>query len=119
MQDFESLLEYLQQKHVMVLVTSRKAVGVGLGMAEPLRLGALPVESSMQLLTDTAGGSTAWGEDEASELVGICGYNALAITILAGLIKNLHCSPKARTRPNLSICLVFLCRDGPTVPACH
>lgn len=81
----------------MVLVTSRKAVGVCLGMVEPLLLGALSAEASMQLLTDSAGSKTSWGNGEAAKLVAICGNNALAITILAGLVKNQYCSPMVRT----------------------
>ena len=100
MQEFETLLEDLQHRRVMVLVTSRQAVGISLGMAEPLRLGALSADSSIQLLTDSAGRSIAWEKDEAAGLVGICGYNALAITILAGLIKFQYCTPKVRACPD-------------------
>ena len=95
-QEFETLLENLQQRHVMVLVTSRKAVGVGLGLVEPVKLDALPADTSMQLLMRLAGRTDTWNELEAAELVGICGYNALAITILAGLMKNLHVTPLVR-----------------------
>ena len=95
-QEVETLLEDLQQRRIMVLVTTRKAVGVSLGQMDPLELGALPAESSIQLLTKSAGSSTVWGETEAAQLVSICGYNALAITLLAGFIKNQYCSPKVR-----------------------
>ena len=88
----------------MVLVTSRKAVGVGLGMAEPLRLGPLPAESGVQLLTGSAGSRTVWEKDDAADLVAICGYNALAITVLAGLVKNQYCSPKVRACGSKSSC---------------
>ena len=93
-QEFETLLEDLQRWHVMVLVTSRQAVGVSLGQTEPLELGPLPADTSMRLLTKSAGSGIVRGEDEAAELVGICGYNALAITLLAGLLKSTYCTPQ-------------------------
>ena len=101
------LLEELQQRHVMVLVTSRKAVGVSLGMAEPLRLGPLPAESGVQLLTGSAGSRTAWEADDAMDLVAICGYNALAILVLAGLIKNQYCVPRVSACTSYSSCPVY------------
>ena len=96
MQEFETLLGDLQRWHVMVLITARKAVGATLRMVKPLCVGALPEDTSVQLLTDLAGGSSALCKNEATELVATCGYNALAITLLAGLIKNQYCSPKVR-----------------------
>ena len=100
-QGFESLLKDLQQRHIMVLVTSRKSVAVSLGMVEPLVLGALPVKSSVQLLMDLAGSGISWERDDAAELVGICGRNALAITILAGLLKSKYCTPTVRAVSDL------------------
>ena len=93
-QEFETLLEDLQRWHIMVLVTSRQAVGVSLGQTEPLELGPLPADTSMRLLTKSAGSGIVRGEDEAAELVGICGYNALATTLLAGFLKSKYCTPK-------------------------
>ena len=92
----------------MVLVTTRKAVGVSLGVVKPLCLGPLPADSSMKLLVNSAGSSTAWKHNEAAELVKICGYNALAITILAGLIKNQYCSPTVRACLSHRLCLVCI-----------
>ena len=104
-QEFEALLEELQRWRVKVLVLSRKAVGVSLNMFTPLRLGALPADASIDFLKSSAGSSTTWEINQAEELVGICGYNALAIKILAGLIKNQYCSPKVR----MAKCKPFIC----------
>ena len=105
----------------MVLVTSRKAMGLGLGLVEPLHLGALPLDDSVKLLIQSAGSTVAWDMHEAMELVGICAYNALAISIVAGLIRNQYCSPKVRC-PQTYIKLIYAHGVGANMvkgAACH
>ena len=88
------MLEELQRRKVMVLVTSRQALGAVLGNAEQLRLGALSAEAGAKLLTDLAGAGVNWGGGEAERLVDICGGTPLAIKILAGFLIGQKCTPQ-------------------------
>ena len=85
-QDFRDLLEELQSWGIKILVTSRQAIGTGLGRAEHLRLGALSAYGE-ELLMQLAGSGVKWESGEAATLVEICRANALSIKILAAFIK--------------------------------
>ena len=86
------MLQDLQARGVIVLVTSRRSLGANLGRAAQLRLGALSPVAGAELLTDLAG--VEWGAGEAESLVHICGGNPLAIKILAGFLSGQQCTPK-------------------------
>ena len=88
------MLQELQARGVMVLVTSRRSLGANLGRAAQLRLGALSPVAGAELLADTAGTGVEWGAGEAESLVDICGGNPLAIKILAGFLSGQQCTPK-------------------------
>ena len=59
------MLQELQRRGVMVLVTSRRALGTCLGRAAQLRLGALSAKAGAELLADLAGTGVEWGAGEA------------------------------------------------------
>lgn len=88
------MLQELQARGVMVLVTSRRSLGANLGRAAQLRLGALSTEAGVQLLIELAGNGVDWGAGEAKALVDICGGNPLAMKILAGFLSGQQCTPK-------------------------
>ena len=88
------MLKELQQRRVMVLVTSRIALGANLGSALQLRIAALPSEMNQQLLIALTGDAVGLRPSNAEKLVDICGGNALAISILAGLLQGQYCTPE-------------------------
>ena len=88
------MLQELQARGVMVLVTSRRSLGASLGRAVQLPLGALSSKGGAELLADLAGTNVHWGAGEAERLIHICFGNPLAITILAGFLHGQHCTPK-------------------------
>ena len=94
MQEFRDLLQELQGRGIMVLVTSRRSLGTNLGRAAQLRLGALSAKAGAELLTDLAGKGVDWGAGEAEALVDICGGCPLALKILAGFLSGQQCTPK-------------------------
>ena len=84
----------LQHRGIMILITSRVSVGMSLGLGIHLRICALPPEKNQQLLTALAGNAAGLSSNIAAQLVNICGNNALAITILAGLLQGMYCTPQ-------------------------
>lgn len=88
------MLQELQARGVMVLVTSRRSLGSSLGRAVQLPLGALSAEAGTELLIDFAGTGVDWEVGEAERLVHICGGCPLAIKILAGFLNGQQCTPK-------------------------
>ncbi|KAK9828021.1 hypothetical protein WJX81_000644 [Elliptochloris bilobata] len=97
LRDKGSAREELRGRDVMVLVTSRRSLGITLGRATQLKLRAMPLELNTEVLMTLAGDEVLWGDGEATELVEICGGNALAITILAGFLRDEWCKPKAQS----------------------
>ena len=90
------MLQELQARGVMVMVTSRRSLGASLGRAAQLRLGALSAQAGAELLADLAGTGVKWGAGEAETLVHICSGNPLAIKILAGFLSGQQCTPQVQ-----------------------
>ena len=79
----------------MVLAISRVSVGCDLGMARRLCLGPLSADAGRQLLLSSVGKPVEWDTADMLRLVGLCGGNGLAVTLVARLIGNEHCSLQA------------------------
>lgn len=93
-QKFQALLEDLQRRHVIVLVTSRAAPTSGLGGAKVLRLQCLPENKSVELLIDRCS-EVAWLPGQAEELATRCCHkNAFAITLIGAQLNNKRCLPQ-------------------------
>jgi hypothetical protein len=94
--DAQGFTDFLQElltrrRGIRVLVTSRCHLGDGLQAAEHLPLGSLPPEHAGYLLRQEAGADRVT-PSQAQTLAGICGNNALALTIIGGFIACQHVS---------------------------
>jgi hypothetical protein len=84
------------QHSVRLVVCSRIGLGGGLGGADQILLAALPAADAQQLLLQHSGKEVEWGQGQAAQLVEICGGNALALTLVGGLLAAHRCTPKVR-----------------------
>ena len=84
-QGFRDFLHELRRHSVRVLVTSRCQLGGGLQGAEQLHLSSLSPQHATELLRHEAGTGRVT-ISQAQALAVICGSNALALTIIGGLI---------------------------------
>ena len=84
-QGFRDFLQELQKNSVRVLVTSRCQLGGGLQSARHLHLTSLSPKHAVDLLCRWAGADQV-APPQAEKLAGICGNNALALTIIGGFI---------------------------------
>lgn len=67
----------------LVLVTSRRHLGDLLGVTAPVRLGGLPPGYASEMFVRLAPRAATGQEEELAELVQLCGYLPLAISLLA------------------------------------
>jgi hypothetical protein len=79
---------------VRLVVNSRMDLGGGLGGAPQIHLGALPAADAQQLLLLHAGRELRWEEGQAMQLAEMCGGNALALTLVGGVLAARRCAPK-------------------------
>ena len=91
------MLQELHGRGVLVLITSRRSLGITLGMAAQPRLGALSAEAGIDMLSGLAGRGVRWGAQEAESLVHKCGCNPLAIKVMAGFLSGEKITPEVRT----------------------
>lgn len=89
------MLEELQRRGVLLLVTSRTALTRSLG--DTCHLAALQPAAAAQILTALSP-KTLWQEGAAETLAAACGLNALAIILLGSLIACGRCTPKVFPR---------------------
>jgi hypothetical protein len=100
-QALRSLLSELQRsgcrdhKSVLLIVNSRTKFEAGLDGTTPIELQPLQRAVAKKLLRQLSG-TAVWGPGEATQLAGICGCNALAVTLMAGFIGNKRCTPRVR-----------------------
>jgi hypothetical protein len=89
-------------RRVRLVVNTRMALGGGLGGADQIHMAALSPADSQELLLVHAGQEVAWKDGQAMQLVEICGGNALALTLVGGLLSARRCTPKvlSRARPH-------------------
>jgi hypothetical protein len=71
-------------------------LGGGLGGADQIHLAALPTADAQELLRTHGGPELDWEDGQAAQLAEMCGRNALAITLVGGLLAARRCTPKAR-----------------------
>jgi hypothetical protein len=95
-------------RRVRLVVNSRMALGGGLGGADQVYLSALHAAAAQELLQMHAGQEVVWEEGQAMQLAQICVGNALALTLVGGLLAARRCSPK-----------VHLCAWPHTSPHMH
>jgi hypothetical protein len=82
------------QHSVRLMVNSRIDLGGRLHGAPHIRLGALPDADAEQLLLLRAGEHVQWEEGQALQLVEMCGNNALALTVVGGLLAARSTNPE-------------------------
>jgi hypothetical protein len=105
--EFNSALVALGRVGVLLMVTSRRAVNVRLQGPLKLELLSLGDQDAMQLLRSYAGDADAVTEEQARELVAICGHNALAITIIAAFLSSGVVTPEVGPRARVAETLVL------------
>jgi hypothetical protein len=76
------------------VVNSRMDLGGGLGGADQIHLGAMPAADAQLLLLLHGGKEAQWEEGQAAQLVEMCGGNALALTLVGGVIVARRCTPQ-------------------------
>jgi hypothetical protein len=109
------------ERSVRLMVNSRMDLGGGLAGADHIHLGPLPPADAQKLLMTHGGQDVVWEDGEALQLVEMCGCNALALTLVGGLLAARRCTPKACPHPVL-LCLTYLMRDtapGSISPPAH
>jgi hypothetical protein len=79
---------------VRLVVNSRMDLGGGLGGAAQIHLGAMPPADAQQLLLLHAGQELCWKEGQAAQLAEMCGGNALALSLVGGVLAARRCTPK-------------------------
>jgi hypothetical protein len=84
------------ERRVRLVVNSRMGLGGGLGGADQVHLAALAAADAQELLLMHAGQEARWEGGQAAQLVAICGGNALALTLVGGLLAACRCTPKVR-----------------------
>ena len=82
---FRRFLEELQRWGVRLLVTSRCQLGGGITGARQVHLAKLAEQDAITLLRFEAG-EQPLTDEQATRLAGVCGCNALALTIIGGFI---------------------------------
>jgi hypothetical protein len=85
------------ERRVRLVVNSRMDLGGGLGGADQIHLAALPADDAQQLLRMHGGPEVNWEDGQAAQLVEMCGCNALAVTLVGGLLAARRCTPKVRS----------------------
>jgi hypothetical protein len=99
-QELWEVLEELQaislegERSVRLVVNSRMDLGGGLGGAPQIHLGAMPTADAQQLLLLHAGQEVEWEEGQAAQLAEMCGGNALALSLVGGLLAARRCTSK-------------------------
>jgi hypothetical protein len=99
-QELWEVLEELQamsvegERCVRLVVNSRMDMGGGLGGAAQVHLGAMPAEDARRLLLLHAGHEVRWEGGQAAQLVEMCGGNALALSLVGGILAARRCTPK-------------------------
>jgi hypothetical protein len=86
-------------RRARLVVNSRMSLGGGLGGADQIYLAALPAADAQELLLMHGGKEAEWGDGETAQLVEICGCNALALTLVGGLVSARRCTPAVRCCP--------------------
>jgi hypothetical protein len=81
-------------RRVRLVVNTRMALGGGLWGADQIYLAALPAADARQLLLMHTGQEVEWEDGQAAQLADICGGNALALTLVGGLLAARRCTPK-------------------------
>jgi hypothetical protein len=81
-------------RKVRLVVNTRMSLGAGLGGADQIHLAALPAADAQELLLMHGGQEVEWEDGQAMQLVEICGGNALAVTLVGGLLAARRCTPK-------------------------
>ena len=84
-QGFRGFLLELRRQGVRFLITSRCELGGGMQRAEHLHLVSLPGKHAAELLRQEAGPERVTPL-QAQKLASICGNNALALTLISGII---------------------------------
>jgi hypothetical protein len=84
------------ERSVRLVVNSRMDLGGGLEGADQIHLEALPASDARQLLMVHAGQEVRWEGGQAAQLVEICRGNALALTLVGGLLAARRCTPEVR-----------------------
>jgi hypothetical protein len=84
------------KRSVRLVVSSRMDLGGGLGGADQIHLEPLPAADAQQLLLMHGGQEVEWEDGHAAQLVEMCGGNALALTLVGGLLAARRCTPKVR-----------------------
>jgi hypothetical protein len=82
------------ERSVRLVVNSRMDLGGGLRGADQIHLGAMPAADAQQLLLLHGGKEAQWEEGQAAKLADMCGGNALALTLVGGIIAARRCTPK-------------------------
>jgi hypothetical protein len=82
------------QRSVRLVVNSRMDLGGGLEGASQIHLEALPAADGRQLLMVHGGQEVRWEDGQAEQLVEMCRGNALALTLVGGLLAARRCTPK-------------------------
>jgi hypothetical protein len=83
-------------RRVRLVVNTRMSLGGGLGCADQIHLAALLPADAQELLLMHTGQDVRWEDGQAMQLVEICGGNALAVTLVGGLLTAGRCTPKVR-----------------------
>jgi hypothetical protein len=96
---WEVLVALLAMNHggtrkVRLVVNSRMSLGGGLEGADQIYLAALPAADAQELLLMHAGQEVRWEGGQAAQLAEMCGGNALALTLVGGLLAARRCTPK-------------------------
>ena len=92
LQDLYKLLEELQKRGVLLLVTTRNLLPGTLGGCE-VKMPPLGDTAGEELLRSQAGANVQWEGAQASQLVQLSGGNPLIITVLAGFLHTERCTP--------------------------
>jgi hypothetical protein len=99
----QELWEVLEELHAMTLeeersvrlvVNSRMDLGGGLGGAPQVHLGGMPAADAQQLLLLHAGQEVRWEEGQAAQLAEMCSGNALALSLVGGILAARRCTAK-------------------------
>jgi hypothetical protein len=108
-------------RRVRLVVNSRMELGGGLWGADQILLAALPAADAQELLRMHGGREVRWEEGQALQLVEMCGCNALALTLVGGLLAARRCTPEVRCYPChhvLRLCIAQRC-ERPHAHALH